>query len=36
MNPDTGTTTPGEMIEDALANLQEATEPYLEAFPLMS
>ena len=36
MNPDTGTTTPGETIEDALANLQEATELNLEEFPLTS
>ncbi|MCX7092339.1 MAG: type II toxin-antitoxin system HicB family antitoxin [Methylobacter sp.] len=33
-NPETGTTTQGESIEDALANLQEATELYLEEFPL--
>ena len=33
-NPDTGTTTQGESVEDALANLQEATELYLEEFPL--
>jgi predicted RNase H-like HicB family nuclease len=29
LNPETGTTTQGENIEDALANLQEATELYL-------
>ena len=29
-NPDTGTTTQGESVEEALANLQEATELYLE------
>jgi predicted RNase H-like HicB family nuclease len=34
LNPETGTTTQGENIEDALANLQEATELYLEEFPL--
>ena len=33
-NPETGTTTQGESIEEALANLQEATELYLEQFPL--
>ena len=36
MNPDTGTTTQGETIEEALVNLQEATELYLEEFPLES
>lgn len=33
-NPETGTTTQGETIEEALANLQEATALYLEEFPL--
>jgi predicted RNase H-like HicB family nuclease len=33
-NPETGTTTQGESIEEAIANLQEATELYLEEFPL--
>jgi predicted RNase H-like HicB family nuclease len=33
MNPETGTTTQGETIEDALANLREATELYLSEFP---
>ena len=33
-NPETGTTTQGETVEEALANLQEATELYLEEFPL--
>ena len=32
--PETGTTTQGETIEEALANLREATELYLEEFPL--
>lgn len=32
-NPETGTTTQGESIEDALKNLQEATELYLAEFP---
>lgn len=36
MNPETGTTTQGETIEEALVNLQEATELYLEEFPLES
>ncbi len=36
LNPETGTTTQGESIEEALANLQEATELYLEEFPLTS
>jgi predicted RNase H-like HicB family nuclease len=31
-NPETGTTTQGESLEEALANLQEATELYLEEF----
>jgi predicted RNase H-like HicB family nuclease len=34
LNPETGTTTQGETVEDALANLREATELYLEEFPL--
>ena len=29
-NPETGTTTQGETVEEALANLKEATELYLE------
>lgn len=33
-NPETGTTTQGETIEESLANLREATELYLEEFPL--
>ncbi len=33
-NPETGTTTQGESIEEALHNLQEATALYLEEFPL--
>ena len=35
LNPETGTTTQGETLEEALANLQEATELYLEEFPLI-
>ncbi len=34
LNPETGTTTQGETVEEALANLREATELYLEEFPL--
>jgi predicted RNase H-like HicB family nuclease len=34
LNPETGTTTQGESVEAALANLREATELYLEEFPL--
>ena len=34
LNPETGTTTQGETVEDALTNLREATELYLEEFPM--
>jgi predicted RNase H-like HicB family nuclease len=34
-NPETGTTTQGETVEEALTNLREATELYLEEFPLV-
>jgi predicted RNase H-like HicB family nuclease len=34
LNPETGTTTQGETVEEALSNLREATELYLEEFPL--
>jgi predicted RNase H-like HicB family nuclease len=34
LNPETGATTQGETVEEALANLREATELYLEEFPL--
>jgi predicted RNase H-like HicB family nuclease len=33
-NPETGTTSRGESVEEAIANLREATSPYLEEFPL--
>lgn len=33
-NPETGTTTQGESVEEALANLREATALYLEEFPM--
>lgn len=35
-NPETGTTTQGESVSEALANLKEATELYLEEFPISS
>lgn len=35
LNPETGTTSQGESVEDALVNLREATELYLEEFPLL-
>ena len=34
LNPETGTTTQGRTVEEAIANLREATELYLEEFPL--
>ena len=34
LNPETGTTTQGETVEEALANLREATALYLTEFPL--
>ncbi len=36
LNPETGSTTQGETIDEAIANLKEATELYLEAFPMQS
>jgi predicted RNase H-like HicB family nuclease len=33
-NPETGTSTQGETIDEALSNLKEATELYLEEFPM--
>ena len=35
-NPETGTTTQGESVTEAVANLKEATELFLEEFPLRS
>ena len=35
-NPETGTTTQGETINEALDNLKEATTLYLEEFPVNS
>ena len=34
LNPETGSTTQGETVNEALANLKEATELYLEEFPM--
>ena len=34
LNPETGTTTQGETVEEAVANLQEATALYLSEFPM--
>lgn len=34
LNPETGTTTQGDTVTEALSNLKEATELYLEEFPL--
>ena len=33
LNPETGTTTEGETVEEAVANLREATALYLAEFP---
>jgi predicted RNase H-like HicB family nuclease len=32
-NPETGTTTEGETVDEAVQNLREATELFLEEFP---
>lgn len=34
LNPETGTTTQGQTVEDAVANLVEATTLYLSEFPM--
>ena len=36
LNPETGTTTQGETVEEAVANLQDATVLYLSEFPMPS
>ncbi len=36
LNPETGSTTQGESVPEAIANLREATELYLEEFPMQS
>ena len=33
LNPETGTTSQGETLDEAIANLKEATSLYLEEFP---
>ena len=33
LNPETGTTTQGETVEEAVKNLKEATELFLQEFP---
>ena len=33
LNPETGSTSQGETVEEALVNLREATELFLEEFP---
>ena len=34
LNPETGTVSQGETVEQAIANLREATALYIEEFPL--
>ncbi len=34
LNPETGTTTQGDTVEEAIANLAEATALYLSEFPI--
>ena len=34
LNPETGTTTQGETLEEAMENLKEATSLYLQEFPM--
>lgn len=36
LNPETGTTSQGETLEEAIANLREATSLYLDEFPQIS
>ena len=36
LNPETGTTTQGETVEETIANLQEATALYLSEFPIQA
>jgi predicted RNase H-like HicB family nuclease len=36
LNPETGTTTQGETVEEAVADLKEATALYLAEFPMAS
>ncbi|MEO6075228.1 MAG: type II toxin-antitoxin system HicB family antitoxin [Dokdonella sp.] len=34
-NPETGTTTQGDTVEEAIANLKEATELFIAEFPMV-
>ncbi len=34
LNPETGTTTQGESLEEAMENLKDATSLYLQEFPM--
>jgi predicted RNase H-like HicB family nuclease len=34
LNPETGTTTKGETVDEAIANFKEATSLYLEELPM--
>ena len=36
LNPETGTTTQGETVEEAVANLKEATALYLAEMPIVA
>jgi predicted RNase H-like HicB family nuclease len=36
LNPETGSTSQGETVDEALANLREATALFLEEFPMIS
>lgn len=36
LNPETGTSSQGETVEEAIANLREATALYLEEFPSLT
>lgn len=36
LNPETGTTTQGETVEEAISNLREATALYLSEFPILA
>jgi predicted RNase H-like HicB family nuclease len=36
LNPETGSTTQGETVSEALDNLREATELFVEEFPVAS
>ena len=35
LNPETGTVSQGETVEDAIGNLREAVELYMEEFPML-